>query len=511
MRIFLVAFFVFIGNVLAQELYQYNKLIKQSEHQLNNFKFVSAKELVDSAISINSKEPKAYELLAKTHLWYFLGSKNDSDYVSFLSYCDSVIEKSDELIDEKGIDKKLLYLLASVYKFKAMAYGTVGNTLDAFWATKKSVSYFEEVIALDKNFYSAYGGIGIFQYALSYVPTLFDWALSLSGLSSNKEEGFQNILIAAKKGGVDKAEYQFHLAKLYDEYLADYDNSLKIIAKLIKKYPDNILFKYQKAVTLIKAKKINKAEIELQKIVKTKHQKFQQTYSFSLFLLGDINFRNNNYKDALEYYLRFLTTTKTIDYTGIASLRTAYCYYFLDDTLSDSSRLSYGEAEKYLLRAANGNLDLEDDNYAKEKSIKILKNSFTQADKDLLIIQNYYLSGKNKKLFDYVDNIDSVSAKKNNIEINLYKAASLIEVDKFIEAEKLLVKNDSLELDTDNWIEPMSYFLKAKLYYIKKDLEKTEELLELAESSNDYQKKNLIASYINGLKKKLKKLKKKNN
>ena len=498
-KLIFTLYFLLAFQIFAVQNPKYKKIINLAEKLSYNFEFETCDSLINRAIELAPQYPEAYLLKAKIHLWYFLGSKDKDDYKLFFNFSDSAIQKTDELLELNKDNTQLIYLLGNIYKYRAMAYGSNGNTLDAFWSTKKSVSFYEDVIDLDSTIYSAYGGIGIFEYALSYVPALFNWALTISGLSADQNNGFSYIEKASTKGKLDKIEYTFHLSKLYDEHLADYDKSSSILADLISQFPNNSLFHYQAAIAYIKNRKLNKAIKELELVSKINNPKFLQTNSFSNFLLGDIYFRKKEYKTALEYYLTFLTTTKTIDYTGIASLRTAYCYYFLDNI---------NEFKRYAIKASNGNLDLEDDKFAKEMGLHILGNGFSEERKILIEIENSYLAGNNKESLQIINNnLDSLETDNIIAQAKLYKSSILLENKKLAEAEISLNGMDSLDLRSAEWVQPMYLLNIAKIKYLKGKYKMAKEYLELAEIKNDYQNKNLIKSQINGFKRKLIKVK----
>lgn len=496
-KIFFIVFVVLTFSISANQAQQYKKLINLAEKLSYNFNFDSCEVIIQKAILANPDNPQAYLLKSKIHLWYYLGSKEKLDYELFFNYSDSVVFKTDKLLENKNNDPLLIYTLGNIYKYRAMAYGSNGNTLDAFWATKKSVSFFEDVIEIDSSFYSAYGGIGVFEYALSYVPALFNWAISLSGLSADQKNGFSFIKKASEKGKLDRIEYLFHLSKLYDEHLAEYSNSIGILTSLIQTFPKNTLFRYQAAIEYIKSHKLDKAAKELEFVLKINHPKFAQTNSFSNFLMGDIYFRKGEYKKALDFYLLFLTTTKTIDYTGIASLRTAYCYYFLDNI---------NEFRKYAILSSNGNLDLEDDKFAKEMSLHLLGNGFSDEYRLLIEVENNFLSGNYSEGLQLINNnLDSIKADHILAQIKFHKSSILIELKKFDEAEMILQGIDTLELKNAEWVEPMFYLNLAKIFYFKNNINKSLEMLELAEDNNDYRSRNMINSTINGLRNKINK------
>lgn len=469
----------------------YRALIKKADNFAYNFNFEASFNTLKNAISLNDTLPHAYHLTSRNYLWFYLGNKSDNDYKKFLAYSDSAIQFIEPLLEENEEDENLLYLLGNIYKYRAMAYGSFGSTLDAFWATKKSVSLFEEVLSINPKFADAKGGIGVFEYALSYVPAMFNWALSLSGLSADQSNGFDYVKVAAQKATIDKIEYQFHLAKLYDEYLANFSQAINILSPLIKHFPNNSLFHYQLAVELIKSKKLESAKSELNKVLILDNENFSQTNSFSYFLLGDIFFRLNKYDDALVNYLTFLKTSTTIDYTGIASLRAAFCYQFLN---------RQNEFRKYALRATNGNLDIEEDFYAKQKGLSLLENGFNKDDSLVIFTKNSYLSGN----LDFAISV-SVDSVKENIkkrEILIYKCSALAEIKDFQNAKQLISKIDSLDISEGDWTVPWGYLLKAQISLAEKDFEKCEEFLENAEETNNYEQKKVISANINKFRKK---------
>jgi hypothetical protein len=318
---------------------------------------------------------------------------------------------------------------------------------------------------------------------------LFNWALALSGLTADQSNGFKYIELAAQKASVDKVEYNFHLSKLYDEHLAEYGKSLSILKNLIKQYPNNQLFHYQAAIEYIKIKELDKAIDELRVVKEIDNKKFIQTLSFSNFLLGDIYFRKNEFNIALSYYREFLTTTTTIDYTGIASLRAAYCNHFLENE---------EEYKRYLFLASNGNMDLEEDNLARELSLKFLEQGMEPAEINLIKIENNYLAGNYYSAEQLIENtIDSLFNDDISATISHIKSSILIAQGKYADAEKELPKIDSLDLEFAGWVIPFTYLNLAEIHFYLRDYENVLNYLDLAESNNDYQKQNLIKSHIN--------------
>ncbi len=501
---FLISFLFFTANngfSQPDKNVNYQELIKQSQNLAFNFQFDKSRALAIKALNQNPLRPEAFNRLAQNYLWFYLGSKNTGEFYKFIDYSDTSIARAEKLLDNNPNNTELLYLFGNIYKQRAMAFIEKQEKLSAFWAAKKAVGYYKDVLDLDKTFFDAKGGIGIFEYALSFVPGYLKWALSLTGLSYNKEDGFDKIVKAYNLGKRDKPEITFHTAKLYDEYLADYPKALEIIKKLLEQFPNNQLFHFQYAVELLKNKQPEKAGTEIDKVMKLSNPHFNQTESFANFLKADSYFYQNKFDKALNYYLEFLKTTKTVDYTGIASYRTAICYYFsgLDNNVEMFKR--------YLILAANGNLDLEEDAYAKNISSVLLKYGITPPHAEIIKIENLFKAGKYEKVIATVNkNISSFRDSDLKALALIYLAGSYIEQNKLNEALSKIEELLSIKITRELWTKPMALFYKAKIKYKMKDYQRIYKPLKIAEDSNKYEKQNLIQSYINGLKRKVKDL-----
>ena len=111
-------------------------------------------------------------------------------------------QKAEKILEDNSKDYQTKYLVGNLLSFRAMAQATNSQSVDAFWSSKKAVGYFEEVLKQKPKFYDAYLGLGLFDYAMSFVPDFLKWAVNLTGLSSDKDRG-----IPLYKDGLQKGEY----------------------------------------------------------------------------------------------------------------------------------------------------------------------------------------------------------------------------------------------------------------------------------------------------------------
>ncbi|MFH1196913.1 MAG: tetratricopeptide repeat protein [bacterium] len=492
-----ISFFIFI--VLLYSSISANEGIRQTVDRglelTYNFQFDQAETIFKNLIKSNPQEPEGYHYLAQIYLWKYLGSKKEESYNIFYEYSEKSIERAEKKLDDNDENAYLNYLTGLIYSLRAGAFTEKGNTLDAFWASKKAVGFFEETLDLNPKFYDAYYGLGLFDYALSFIPAIFKWAVSITGLSSDKDRGFNYLRIAYNKGKYSKSESSFHLAKIYAEYVAEFDSAAIHLRNLINKYPRNILFHYQYGALMIQTRKLDEAEKSLKKVLSINNQDFNQTNSLTKFLMGDIYFRRNKFAEAIKYYDEFLKTALSVDYTGIASYRIAICYEILGDN---------NNAKRFLLLARNGNTDIFDDSYAKSRSEAHFDDTLTAAEIDIIQAENNLEAGKFKNAIGLIEDLklDEINDDLKG-RVLVMQAEAAFEEKKFKEASKYAHQTFSLELKREQWIPAYGNYLAAKINYQWGKTALAKKYLDEAERMNIYDFSNKISALIHNLDRKL--------
>ncbi len=474
-----------------------DNLIKKGINLSYNFQLTEAEQIFNKIIDDYPHDPDGYLLLSQNYLWKYLGNKDEGDFKTFLKFIDLSIEKSKSKLKKSQKQDILNYQLGKAYMFKAMALTTNGSNVDAFWATKTSMSYFEDVLDETPSFYDANLGIGVFQYALGYVPSVFKWALTLTGLSADKDKGLNNILIAYKKGNDSKTEAAFHLGKIYSDYLAEYDSSTFYLYNVINKYPKNTLFLYQCAITHILDRDLTNAEKLLNKVISLNNKYFTQTTAFAYFLKGDIYFRRNNYEKAIENYKKFFDLTKVTDYLGIANLRLSFCYEMLNND---------EESSRCISNVSLGNDDIQDDIFAKNEGNKIKEYGWSNDRKIIMIANNFLEAGiYDSVILNMKEKLSKIKDDDYKIVGGLFLAESLIKKNKLDAGNDILNKISIKNLDREKWGIPYYYYLKALLNFKHGKNSEALKQLEHSEDSNDYYYKDKFQPLINNLYNHLKK------
>lgn len=489
-----VLIFLFLSQTInSQSNIQW--LVQSGQNKAYNMEFDDAEKIYNRIIDTAPQQPHGYFYTAQLHFWLFLGTRDPGEYLTFLKFADIAEKKIEQILDSQEENYRILYMAGSLASFRAMANATNNSTIDAFWSSKKAVDYFEKSLQVNPKFYDAYFGLGLFDYAMSFVPNFLKWAVNLSGLSANRERGLQYIKTAFRRGAYDKTESSYHLSKIYSDYLAEYDSSYIYIQNLITKYPKNTLFHYQYAITLIRAKELDKADEVLNRVIRLNNKHIPQITALAHYRKGEIFFKKNQFAEAIKHYKNFLDTSKEIDFNGIAALNIALSYKLLNDN---------DEYEKYIQLAKEGNLDLFEDAYAKERSERFISRGITETDLFLVQMKNNLDARKYKIVYDSLKSkIDEFSNGRKALALIYFSEAALRQNklgESFDAAEEL----NKVNTQNERWVVPYSNLLKALANYRGGEIEAARGFLSDAEENNSYEFRDYIQARIEYLKRHLK-------
>ncbi len=488
-------FVLFFTSITVFGQSQLQSLVKQGMNQAYNMELSAAEKTFDKVLEIKPNSPLGYYYIAKIHFWIYLGSRDLGEYATFIKFADLAQAKIDIVLDKNPKDFQTTYIAGNLASYRAMAQSTNNSSVDAFWSSKKAVNYFEETLELNPKYYDAYLGLGLFDYAMSFVPDFLKWAVNLTGLSSDKARGFRYIKLAYRKGTLDKTEASFHLSKIYVDYLAEYDSAFMHLQNLISRYPNNTLFLYQYAVSLIKDRQLDRAAEILNRVIKLNNKKLTQITALAYFRKGEILFKKNQFRAAIKQYDKFLDSSRELDFTGLAALNTALCYKFLGNDL---------QFKQMLLQVRGGNLDVFEDSYAKNKSERYLSNGITPVELKLIRMKNYLDSGKDQLVYDSLKTAAaSIDENENRAVALIYFAEAAQNLKKYSDVIHSAGQIENIKLTSDKWTGPMAKILEAKAKYFTGSKADAKDLLADADNNNDFEFKDYIQSQIEWLKRRL--------
>lgn len=492
--LFVFLSFLFFTSSFSQSRREY--LLNQGLNKAYNLEFKAAEELYSKVIDAEPNLPDGYYRIAQLYFWSFLASHDIGQYYVFLKFAELTEDKLDLLLSNKPESDYYTYMSGNLASLRAMAYAINNSAVDAFWYSKKAVNLFNRTLEINPKFYDAYLGLGLFDYAMSFIPEFLGWTLNLTGLSSDKARGLRYVKLAYEKGKYDKTEAAFHLSKIYVDYIAEYDSAEIYINKLVEKYSGNSLFVYQQGLIQFKKHKLDNALSLFNKVIKINKEEFPQISALARYRIANIYFCKNDFDNALEYYKIFYDTAREPDYLSETALKSALCFKFLGK--DDSFYVS-------LERIDEGNPDLFEDAYAKKLASYLKDTGVT--DKDLLLIRmsNNVCAARFKPVYDTLSvYADSLTGVKKAFAL-LYLSEAAFNLKKYDESIYYAENIHKIKFNKFFWIVPKSYFLTAASYYSQKNYEKALHYLTLAEDNNKYDFIDYLQASIENLKRKINK------
>jgi len=481
----------------SKPFHQFEKQLLQGLDAAFKFDFERSEKIFNSIIEKYSDAPAGYHFKSIPYLWKYLDNKNDSDFVSFINLSDSTIKKANVFLESDSVDTFLYYVLGSSYSYRAMAFTRKESYLDAVLATKKSLSYLNNLVFVDSTYYDAYMGLGLFNFMIAQTPPTLKWAMRMTGIEGEKDKGIEYLKLAADKGIFSKVEAQFYLSQILAEFYGEYKKAEELLNSLNKKYRKNLLFKYSLASFYLKLSRLEKSENLLNSIISSKDTNFNQLIRYSNLSVGDIYFYRNNFDKASSYYHIFLSDSSEDFYRGIAALRLGLCYTFFDDSLN---------AAKFYELANEGNTDIDDDRYAKIIGEGFLENPPDSLQLKIIFIKNLREAGKYNEAQDSLLIFPKAGISNSQLaEINLYLSDVSFHLDSLTQAYSYAlsaIAND----EGEKWIKPFAYYFAARVSLKLNYLADAKKFIEEAKEYSDYFYENKLANMLNAVEYKLKML-----
>lgn len=493
-KLILISFLLFVSNVSVNPQVSLDKKIEQKVllglNLFYNFNFAEGEKLFQELIEEFPGNPAGYHFKSVINLWIYLDNRDEQQLQKFLNQSDSAIYKAQKILEADTTSPFINYLIGSAFSYRALAFARAEEYLNSLWATKEFHSYLSTAIKLDSTYYDAYLGLGLYNFAVSQTPPAWKWALELTGISGNKKLGIEYIKTAEEKGQFSKHEAGFYNSQLLAEFLLEYDSAEKKLVSLIKKFPGNLLFRYALGSLLAKQYKLEEAKHTFEKIVDSNDSLFTQLKTYSILSLGDIFFTKNNFDTAGVFYETFLDSVKDNHFNGIAALRLGLCYSFLE--LPDS-------ASYFFEFSSSGNMDLDEDVYAKVKGQRYLDDPPDSVELKLIMIKNILESGEFITAIDLIDSLFSkLSTDSLRAEATLYLSKANYYLGNYKLSEQYAI--DALNIESsEKWIKPFACYYAALSSQQLGNLVDAELFLEYANNYNDYFYENKLKNYLYAL------------
>ena len=466
-----------------------DSLVAVGNEQSFQFNFKQANKTFESIIKLYPESSLGYYFISRNSLWFYLANKDSASQNNFLTYLEIAKTKGELEFESSDEDPVFNFNLGNIYFLKSIYSSVEQNTMDAFWATKSAVSYFEDALDYDSKYSEPYLPLGTIKYAIGFVPGFLGWAISVAGLEGEKQDGLASIKKANENCSNCKVEASYHLGKLYTEYNAMYDSAEVLLSNIVLNYPNNELFLYQYAILQIDRKELKEAEAILNRILHNPNPKFSQTNALSMFLKGEVFFKQNKFEEAIIEYERFIEKTTTPDYTGIANYKIALSYEMIGEKLL---------AQKHYILARNGNHNIAEDSFADKMGKKLYDKKFSANDKTLIVAKNNFESGKYSEVLSVLQTIDIQNLSyEQSFNVNVLKINTYQNLNEFEKSSEIIEQyNESSSISELNQYVIFVY-LTANQKFLEGSFSEVRELLDIAFDNFDETNNKLSRLLVN--------------
>jgi hypothetical protein len=481
-----VVLFLLISTGFSQQ--ETDRQIQVGLDKIYNFNWDDGFKAFNSIIKKHPDDPRGYHYKSIIYLWYYLGNLNEANLDSFNYFSDKSLELANNKLTEK-ITAELKYLIGSIYYNKSIAEARSGNYLQALWTSNQMKSNLEEAVKLKPDLYDAYLGLGLYNFALSQIPSTLEWAANLVGITADKELGLTYVNKTVKKGKLSKIDAQYYLSQLYSRVIVDHPAAKELLSNLVRRYPKNLLFNFSLAWVEYELNDLINAEKHLRFVIDADDELYPFVVSNSHYLLGNVFFTRNQFDSARVYYQNFLKLSINDDYIGYANYQIGLCY-----EISGNRK----EAVKYYEKSSDGNADIEEDLFAERKGDEFIERKLT--DDEIQLIKFSNLIGQNKlaaakdSLKDFIEQKTITNDLK--AEALLYLSQICYKQKKYQESLDYAVDCLNIEIKNEQWVHAYAYYFGAWSSFQQKKYIDAKLFLLQINDMDDYDFRNSLENKI---------------
>jgi tetratricopeptide (TPR) repeat protein len=262
------------GNAVAESRARAAALRARGLQFGYNLDHADALAAFDEAIAEDPDDPTAYRLAAATvwiRLLFDQGAITVDDYLgqaranvvrptpntaldaAFHAYLRQALVLSERRVRDNPADANAHYLVGSAFGFLATYTATVeGRLLGSFGPARRAYHEHERALELDPRRKDAGLIVGMYRYAVSGLSAPLRLLAHIAGFGGDSERGLRLVEAAAGYASDVQPNALFTLIVIYNRE-ARYDDALRVIAELQRRFPRNRLLWLEAGHTALRA------------------------------------------------------------------------------------------------------------------------------------------------------------------------------------------------------------------------------------------------------------------
>jgi tetratricopeptide (TPR) repeat protein len=327
------------NRTATSEVSEYNKIRLIGFDALYNMDYSTARAKFTQMTELSPENPAGHFYLATN---YWLELLNSSRRLQANLYSgDSFYAETEEKVDEK-VDKEFRRLVQVALQktetqlksnpkdiealyYKGAAHGLLASyeatvTRSFFSALRngsKSVDIHRKLVEVSPNYFDAYLTIGMYDYVVGSLPLTAKVIGTIFGFRGSRERGLGELNLVSKRGIYAADDAKVLLVALYARE-KKYSEMINLLDTLADKYPQNYLFKVEKAVTLVKLNRAKESFQLFEELLKNKNA--QKIADLVHYQYAEALTNQGNNSEALEH----LQMVKTVNVASKELVTRAY-------------------------------------------------------------------------------------------------------------------------------------------------------------------------------------------
>lgn len=254
--------------------------------------FKNAKNDAKNIIKLDPKHPAGYFFYAavlNAEMDFLQSEKYETE---FYKYCDLAIEKGEKLL-ENSDDVWIKFFTAGASGFKGAYESRCERWVTAFKQGWRGVAMFKEMQEDGIKIKDVEYGIATYNYWRSAKTKALWW---MPGVKDKRDESIASLTKLVKEGVYVKESSAYNLCNILIDH-GDFKKAELLADEMLKKFPNNLNFIYQRTLAQIKQNKFIQAKQGVSKIQKRlSENSFDSNYNKVMLNYFILNIQNHEKK-----------------------------------------------------------------------------------------------------------------------------------------------------------------------------------------------------------------------
>jgi tetratricopeptide (TPR) repeat protein len=306
-------------------------LIQNGIQKMYNFKFAAAEQDFEK-IKIKYPKHPVYPLLMSMHLsWKAMPMyPTKPEFKTYENYLSQTLQRAKVMLDKNDNDPEAIFFILAAHSYLALQAAEDEEMIRAVNEAKKTYNYMRDGMKLVSIYPEFYLSSGLYNYYVEQYPE--DHAIVKPFMfffaDGNKALGLKQLEIASQKAVFTKTEALYYLLHIYVKHELQLQKALACSERLIRLYPNNLLFVMRQTELLIGVGKFEAAQPFLDQLKAQTDKVYQSTVAIFQGIIEEK--QHKNYAAAQKYYQKAISMNAiysrynkdyyAMAYTGLARL-----------------------------------------------------------------------------------------------------------------------------------------------------------------------------------------------